>query len=101
MAPLLREVLYAPDGKPPEGWTIGQDMQIAKYGTGKWAITDWEAVIRGLRLLYPTGKLTLKLISAHRTKEGWPLLNRAVTAYYQSQKGKPAHGLRKLGIRLS
>lgn len=99
VAGLIRDVLYSPDGKPPKDWTMKQDLRIARYGLMKWAITDWEPVIRGLRLLYPSGKLTLKLISAHRSKEGWPLLNRAMAAYWDTQKRAPSK-LRKLGIRL-
>lgn len=89
LAPILREVLYAPDGKPPEGWTLAQDLAICKRALLK----DWcsalnlEASIRGLRVLYPTGKLTLKLLVADKDGSLW---RRSATAHWDSGKRKPA-----------
>ena len=100
VASLIRSVLYAPDGKPPSGWSIQQDLRIAKMGTVRWNFTDWEAAIRGLRMIYPTGKLTLRLFTAAKCKEGSPLLNRAVETFRKGGKRTPGAGLAKLTIQI-
>lgn len=89
MARLLREVCYQPDGKPPEGWTIGQDLAICKRAlkTGWANAANLEASIRGLRVIYPTGKLTLKLLVADRDGSLW---RRSATAHWDAGKRKPA-----------
>lgn len=99
VAGLIRSVLYSPDGKPPKDWTINQDLRIAKFMMVSWQMTDLEPVIRGLRLCYPSGKLTLKLLRARRSLEGGLLIRRAEDAYWAAQKKRaPSHGLAALGI---
>lgn len=101
IAAIIRDVLYAPDGKPPEGWAIQRDLRIAKLIQVTNERTDLEEAIRGLRILYPTGKLTLKLIASQKSRLGVQLYNRAVQAYRQGSKRAPSQGLGKLGITIS
>lgn len=81
VATTIREVLYAPDGKPPADWEIRRDLRIAKTIMARMGLADLDGVIRGLRVLYPKGKLTLKLVTAKRSKEGYPLALRALEAF--------------------
>ena len=107
LAPLIREHLYAPDGKPPEGWSIGRDLRICKLmlSRSREDVTQIEAAIRGLRVIYPTGKLTLRLW-IHRKDGTSELYRRCVAAAYQKQKRGPSAigavmqqaGLRATGI---
>jgi hypothetical protein len=98
VASIIRDVLYQPDGKPPADWTIQQDLWIAKRLIALRDRSDLEAAIRGLRIIYPTGKLTLKLLHAKRSKGlGELLFNRAVRKYYDSLKRVPSK-LQQLGI---
>ena len=97
LAPLVREILYAPDGKPPDGWTLAQDLRVCKL----WLVRrkdesppDIEMFLRGLRKLYPTGKLTLRLLMAD--KDG-SLYRRAMAAHYQTTKRGPS----KIGVILA
>lgn len=86
LAPLIRTTLYAPDGQPPEGWTLAQDLRICKLWLKRWKgaqTPDLATFMAGLRKLYPTGKLTLKMLVAD--KDG-SLYQRAITAYYHQQK---------------
>lgn len=101
IAALIRSVLYTPDGKPPEGWEIARDLRIAKLIQVTNGRTDLEEAIRGLRILYPTGKLTLKLIAAAKSREGVQLYNRAVAAYRKGGVREKSQGLAKLGIQLN
>jgi hypothetical protein len=98
IAAIIRDTLYAPDGKPPEGWDIRRDLRIAKLIQVQNGRTDLPDAIRGLRILYPKGKLTLKLIAAQKSRIGVQLYNRAVQAYRQGTK-RSASGLAALGIR--
>ena len=93
LAPIIRDVLYV-DGKPPAGWSLGQDLRICKQALQKgWASpANLEASIRGLRALYPNGlqgsqKLTLKLLVADKDGSLW---RRSQTAHWDSFKRKPA-----------
>ena len=87
LAPIIRDVLYAPDGVPPEGWTLAQDLRICKrvVAIKTDGVRLLEPAIRGLRVLYPKGKLTLKLLMAD--KDG-SLLRRSSAAYWDSLKRK-------------
>ena len=94
LAPIITSVLYQPDGKPPAGWSLGQDLRICKQALAKgWASpANLEASIRGLRALYPNGlqgsqKLTLKLLVADKDGSLW---RRSQTAHWDSFKRKPA-----------
>jgi hypothetical protein len=99
IAAIIRDVLYQPDGKPPEGWLISRDLRIARLIQEVNGRTDLPDAIRGLRILYPSGKLTLKLIAAQKSRQGVQLYNRAVAAYRQGQKRGPSQGLAALGIK--
>ena len=83
------------------GWSISRDLRIAKLIQVTNGRTDLEEAIRGLRVLYPTGKLTLKLIASQKSRLGVQLYNRAVQAYRQQSKRRPSTGLGKLGITVS
>lgn len=100
IASVIRQVLYTPDGKPPAGWLISRDLRIAKLIQVTNGRTDLEEAIRGLRVLYPEGKLTLKLIASQKSRLGEQLYNRAVQAYRQQSKRAPSHGLAKMGFTL-
>lgn len=80
VAATIREVLYL-NGKPQPGWEIGRDLRIAKTIMARMGLSDLDGVIRGLRVLYPKGPLTLKLVTAKKSKEGYPLALRALEAF--------------------
>lgn len=101
VAATIREVLYAPDGKPEQGWAIGRDLRIAKAIMVRMGLSDLDGVIRGLRVLYPKGKLTLKLVTARKSKEGYPLALRALEAFRGGGgKRAPSNGMAKLSIQI-
>lgn len=91
LASIIRDELYQPDGKPPEQWSIGQDLRICKLilARGQVSPRDMESTIRGLRILYPAGKLTLRLLVKDTD---WSLRRRASAAYWQTQKRAPMSG---------
>lgn len=100
--PIIRELFYAPDGKPPAGWDEARDGHIVKtLLTAGRSVHDLEHAIRGLRLLVdeprtwvqdyavdfarPHEKLTMRML--HNTKAGkdMPVFAVALQAYWRRE----------------
>jgi hypothetical protein len=90
---VLKQYAYRPDGKPPDGWSLAQDLHVVKRDVRPANISDEEiiAFIKGVALMSDRGeigwiqpgeKFTLK--TAYKAKHGSvPLLYEAKSQWYQ------------------
>jgi hypothetical protein len=100
--PLIRTLLYAPDGKPPAGWDEARDGSIVKVllKAGR-SVQDLEAAIRGLRLLVdepriwnqdyvadfaaPGAKLTMRMLYNTKLGKEMSSFTAATQAYWKHE----------------
>jgi hypothetical protein len=106
IAGVIRKYAYGPDGKPPEGWDIAQDLSIVKV-MRKAHQSDEEiaATIKGVALMRdrgdiswipPRAKFTLKAV--YKSRYGnVSLLYAAKDAWYQYEKKRPKSNVPRLG----
>jgi hypothetical protein len=94
--PLVRQHLRPPDGKPPAGWTDGQECTVVRALRHHRTLDELVAAIQGLALLRdypgqwgdrlnwlaPGEKVTLRALYSPKTATPVPLFNRAAAAYF-------------------
>ncbi len=114
LMPIIRELFYAPDGKPPADWDEDRDGHIVKMMLKQGhSVDDLEAGIRGLRDLVdqpgvwvqdyhvdfarPHEKLTMRMLYNTRLGQNMPALAVATQAYWsrvnsrRSRASSPSH----------
>ena len=103
--PLIREHLWTPDGKPPEGWDERREGSVVKRLLVHRTVSHLEVAILGLAQLRDTGqiewlkkgaKVTTRALYNSRSGVS-QMFELATRAYWQQAKRRPARPTSSIG----
>lgn len=105
LLPLIRRTLWAPDGKPPEGWDERREGSVLKRLLVHRSVSQIEAAIIGLaglrdtcqvEWLKPGDKVTTRAL--YNTRSGVSQVFELATAwFFHENRKKPRTTMRTLG----
>jgi len=88
---LIRNVLWAPDGEPPAGWSAAREVSVLKRLLAHRTVSQIESAILGLAQLRHTGEIAwlkpgqkITTRALYNTRSGaWQMFELATAAYWR------------------